>query len=202
MFGVTFRVREKAQEIADFGEEGAGMRIPLQVTFRNMPHSDAIEAKINEKSVKLDRFYDRIMSCRVVVEASQRRQHQGKLFSVRIDLTVPGKERAVTREENEDVYVAVRDAFDSACRRLEEHARRLRGVVKSHETPPSGRIVKIFPDEHYGFIETHDSREIYFHRNSVQDEDFSRLKIGTEVGFVEEQGEDGPQAARVMVGKR
>jgi ribosomal subunit interface protein len=178
------------------------MRLPLQVTFRNFPHSEAIEANISEKAAKLDRFNERIMSCRVVVEASQRRQHQGKLFSVRIDLTVPGKELAVTREENEDVYVAVRDAFDSAGRRLEEHARRLRGVVKSHETQPSGRIIKIFPDEQYGFIETHDSREIYFHRNSVQDEAFSRLKIGTEVGFVEEQGEEGPQAARVTVGKR
>ncbi len=175
------------------------MRIPLQVTFRNIPHSEAIEANINEKAAKLDRFYDRIMGCRVVVEESQRRRRQGKLYGVRIDITVPGKELAVTREENEDAYVAVRDAFDAAVRRLEEHARRIQGSVKSHAASPTGRILRIFPDEAYGFIISSDNREIYFHRNSVINEDFNRLKFGTEVTFIEEQGKEGPQAARVAV---
>lgn len=178
------------------------MKIPLQVTFRNFPHSEAIETTINEKAAKLDRFYERIMSCRVVAEASQRRQHQGKLYSVRIDITVPGKELAVTREEDEDIYVAIRDAFDVASRRLEEHGRRQRGVVKAHEAQPSGRVIRIMPDQDYGFIETIDRREIYFHRNSVLDEDFNRLKIGTEVAFIEEQGKEGPQAARVTISRR
>ncbi len=177
------------------------MRIPLQLTFRNIPHSAAIEANINDKAAKLDRFYDRIMSCRVVVEESQRRRRQGKLYSVRIDITVPGKELAVTREENEDAYVAVRDAFDAACRRLEEHARRIKGDVKAHEAPPTGRIIRIFPDQAYGFIKTPDNREIYFHRNSVLNEDFSRLKFGTEVTFIEDQGKEGPQAARVAISR-
>jgi ribosomal subunit interface protein len=175
------------------------VKIPLQITFRNMPHSDAIEAKINEKGAKLDRYFDRIMSCRVVVEESQRRQHQGKLFSVHIDITVPGKELAVTREENEDPHVAVRDAFNTAARRLEEHARQRRGEVKTHETPPIGRIIRIFPDQAYGFIITYDQREIYFHRNSVLNDDFSALKFGVEVTFIEEQGTEGPQAARVAI---
>jgi ribosomal subunit interface protein len=175
------------------------MKIPLQITFRNMPHSDAIEAKINEKAAKLDRYYDRIMSCRIVVEESQRRQHQGKLFSVHIDITVPGKELAVTREENEDPYVAVRDAFDTAVRRIEEHARRMRGEVKTHEAPPSGRIIRITPDQSHGFIITPDHREIYFHRNSVLNDDFSQLKLGVAVTFIEEQGKKGPQAARVTI---
>jgi ribosomal subunit interface protein len=178
------------------------MRLPLQVTFRNIPSSEAIESNINEKAAKLDRFYDRIMSCRVVVDSTQRRQHQGKLYGVRIDITVPRKELAVTREENEDVYVAIRDAFDTASRRLEEHARRERGDVKIHREPLGGRIVRIFPDEHYGFIQTPDEREVYFHRNSVLNEEFGRLKVGAEVTFVEEQGKEGPQAARVSVSKR
>lgn len=178
------------------------MRLPLQVTFRNIPSSEAIEAHINEKATKLDRFYDRIMSCRVVVESTQRRQHQGKLYGVRIDMTVPRKELAVTREENEDIYVAIRDAFDTASRRLEEHARRERGDVKSHHEPLGGRIIRIFQDEHYGFIQTPDEREIYFHRNSILNEEFGRLKVGAEVTFVEEQGKEGPQAARVAVSKR
>ena len=176
------------------------MKIPLQITFRNMPLSEAIEAKINEKAAKLDKYFSRIMSCRVVVEETQRRQHQGKLFSVHIDITVPGKEMAVTREENEDPYVAVRDAFNTAARRLEEHARQRRGEVKTHETPPSGRIIRIFPDQAYGFIITHDDqREIYFHRNSVINDDFGNLKFGVEVSFIEEQGKEGPQAARVAI---
>jgi ribosomal subunit interface protein len=175
------------------------VKIPLQITFRNMSHSDAIEAKINEKAAKLDRYYDRIMSCRVVVEESQRRQHQGKLFSVHIDITVPGKELAVTREENEDPYVAIRDAFDTAVRRLEEHAQRKRGEVKTHETAPVGRIIRIIPDQSYGFIITTDHREIYFHRNSVLNDEFSQLKLGVAVTFIEEQGKEGPQAARVAI---
>jgi len=179
------------------------MRLPLQVTFRNVPPSEAIEAHISEKASKLERFFDRIMSCRVVVDSTQRRQHQGKLYEVRIDITVPRKELAVTRAENEDVYVAVRDAFDAAGRRLEEHARRERGVVKSHAETPLGRVARINPDESYGFILTSDDREVYFHRNSVLNEEFERLKVGTEVSFLEEQGKEGPQAVRVsVIGKR
>jgi ribosomal subunit interface protein len=179
------------------------MRIPLQITFRNIAHSASIETNINEKAAKLDRFYGRIMSCRVVVEESQRRRRQGNLYSVRIDITVPGKELAVTREENEDAYVAVRDAFDAAVRKLEEHARQRHGDVKAHVTPPTGRIIRIFPDSDYGFIKTSDDREIYFHRNSVlNDVDFKQLKFGTEVTFIEEQGKEGPQAARVAISGR
>ena len=179
------------------------MKIPLQVTFRNMPQSDAIEAKINEKSSKLDRFYDRIISCRVVVEELQRRRHQGNIYSVRIDLTVPGKELAISRQENEDAYVAIRDAFDAAVRLLDEHAQRIQGEVKAHNTQPIGRIVRIFPKSDFGFIKTPDDREIYFHRNSVIDDiDFDQLRFGTEVTFIEEQGKEGPQAARVAISKR
>ena len=176
------------------------MKIPLQITFRNMPHSDAIEAKINEKSGKLDRFFDRVMSCRVVVEESQRRQHQGKLYSVRIDITVPGKELAISKQENEDAYVAVRDAFNAAVRQLDEHGRKKHGEVKTHEEPATGRIVKIFPEADYGYLMTPDSREIYFHRNSVLgDIPLEELKFGAEVSFIEEQGKEGPQAARVAI---
>lgn len=177
------------------------MRIPLQITFRKIPKSEAIEAIINEKASKLDRFYDRLMGCRVVVEESQGRQHQGKLYSVRIDLTVPGKELAVSRQENEDVYISVRDAFDAAVRLLDEHGHIIKGAVKAHEAVPIGRIVRIFPKEAYGFIRTTDNREIYFHQNSVLNEEFSKLKFGTEVTFIEEQGKEGPQAARVAIAR-
>jgi cold shock CspA family protein len=75
--------------------------------------------------------------------------------------------------------------------------------VKAHATPPTGRIIRIFPDSDYGFIKTSDDREIYFHRNSVLDNvDFKQLKFGTEVTFIEEQGKEGPQAARVAISGR
>jgi ribosomal subunit interface protein len=108
------------------------MQVPLQIVVRNTPHSAALDARIREKAAKLEEFDPRIISCRVTVEESSRHQHQGRQFSVRIDLRVPGHEIAVTREHDEDVYVALRDAFASARRRLEDVVREKRGDVKAH----------------------------------------------------------------------
>ena len=175
------------------------MKITPQITLKNVPHSDAVEAKIREKMAKLEKFNGRIMGCRVAVEESQRRQHQGKLFSVHIDVTVPGRELVVNRVEHEDCYIAIRDAFDAARRQLEEHGRKRRGDVKTHAEVPRGKVAKIFPFDGYGFITTSDGREIYFHRNSVIEPTFDRLEEGAEVAFLEEQGNDGPQAIRVAL---
>ena len=108
------------------------MTVPVEVTFRDIEHSDAVETRIREKAAKLGHFHDRIVSCHVVVESPQRQQHQGKLMAVRIDLNVPGKEIVVNKIENEDVYVAIRDAFNAATRQLEDFSRRQRGDVKNH----------------------------------------------------------------------
>jgi ribosomal subunit interface protein len=181
------------------------MQLPLQVQFRNMEPSAQVEAKIRERVEQLERLYPRIMSCRVVVEAHHRHHHQGNLYHARVDLKVPDAEIVASRDPkehhaHEDVYVAVRDAFDAVARRLEDHARRQRGDVKSHEPPPHGRIAELGEDG--GRIETPDGRSIYFHRNSVIDADFGALAVGMEVRFVEEAGELGPQASTVyLVGK-
>ncbi len=105
------------------------MELPLQITFRHMDPSEAVEANIHEKTQKLERFFDRITSCRVVIEAPHRHHHKGKLYSVRIDMSVPGKELVVTHNgpknhAHEDVYVAIRDAFSAAVRQLEDHAQK------------------------------------------------------------------------------
>jgi len=179
------------------------MKLPLQVTLRDVSPSEAVEGYIRERAAKLDSFYDRIMSCRVVVEAPVRHHRKGGPFKVRIDLTVPGDELVVNRQRDEDLYVAIREAFDAMRRRLEDHARRQRGAVKVHEASPHARVAKLFPEEGYGFLETPDGHEVYFHRNSVIDSGFDRLEIGTEVRFAEEPGEQGPQASTVIVaGKR
>jgi ribosomal subunit interface protein len=109
------------------------MQIPLQITIRDMEHSEALENHIREKAKKLDEFFNRIMSCRVVVEIPHKHHHQGKQFNVRFDISIPGHEIAVNRDNAEDVYVALRDAFDAAKRQLEDHARKMRGDVKTHE---------------------------------------------------------------------
>lgn len=183
------------------------MQLPLQITFRNMDSSPAVEARVRERAEKLDQYFDHIMSCRVVIEAPHKHHHQGNLFHVRIDVTVPGKELVVSREPNkhqahEDAYVVIRDAFDAMRRQLEDYARKLKGKVKTHETPPHGRIGRLQSAEDYGIIVTADGREVYFHRNSLVGADFDQLSPGEEVRFVEEQGEQGPQATTVrLVGK-
>jgi ribosomal subunit interface protein len=183
------------------------MQVPLQISFRDMEPSAAVEDKIRERAAKLDRYYERILGCRVVVEAPHRRHRQGKLYHVRVDLTVPQGELVVSREPvdhhaHEDVYVAIRDAFDAAQRRLADYARRQRGDVKVREVPPIVRVSRLFAAEGYGFIAAADGREIYFHKNSVLNDAFDRLQVGSEVQYVEEQGEKGPQASTVrLVGK-
>lgn len=109
------------------------MQIPLQITIRGIEHSDALEIHIREKANKLDEFFDHIMSCRVVVEVPHKHQHQGKQFNVRLDIGVPGGEIVVNRDHAEDIYVALRDAFDAAKRQVEDYARKIRGDVKTHQ---------------------------------------------------------------------
>jgi ribosomal subunit interface protein len=173
-----------------------------------MDPSKAIEAKIRERAERLDRFFDGIMSCRVVVEAPHAHHHKGKLYHVRIDLTVPNNELVVNRRNDgnhahEDVYVAIRDAFKALQRQLEEYAGRLRGEVKTHEASPHGEVVRLFPEDGYGFIRTATGHELYFHKNSVLDDAFGKLAVGSEVRFSEEAGERGPQASSVsMIGRR
>ncbi|MFN0305643.1 MAG: HPF/RaiA family ribosome-associated protein [Burkholderiales bacterium] len=108
------------------------MQLPVQITFRHMAPSEAIEGAIREKATKLEKVHPHVMSCRVVVESIAAHKLQGKLYSLHIDLKVPGHEIAITRDRDEDIYVALRDAFDAAKRKLEEHVRLQRGDVKAH----------------------------------------------------------------------
>lgn len=108
------------------------MQIDLKITLRDLPHSDALETHIREKAQKLEKFHSHLTSCRVLVEQPHKHQHQGRHFDVHIDLTVPGGELVVNRASHEDVYVALRDAFDAAVRQLEDYARRQRGDIKTH----------------------------------------------------------------------
>lgn len=178
--------------------------IPLEITFRNLESSAAVEARIRERADKLEKFCDRVMRCRVMVEAPHKHHHKGNLYHVRIDVTVPGEEIVVKRSPDEhhaheDIYVAIRDAFNSVSRQLEDYMRRRRGEVKTREPVLHGRIVELQSDQDFGRLSTPDGRLVYFHRNSLINADFDHLKVGTEVRFHEEQGEAGPQATSISV---
>jgi cold shock CspA family protein len=186
-----------------------------------------IEKQIRRQVRKLEQFYWHIIGCRVVVEAPHRHHRKGKSFVIRIDLVLPAKElvinnaaqplRATKISEQEpenllpkthepskegahkDAYVAIRDAFNAAGRKLQDYARRRSGALKMRESAPRGQVVKIYSDEGYGFLEAADGKEIYFHGHSVLRPGFNRLKIGTEVQFIEAEGDDGPQASTVRM---
>ena len=108
------------------------MEIPLQISLHGIEPSDTLHNTIREKAEKLDRYYDRIVSCRVVLELAGRHQRHGRQFTVRIDLKVPGGEIAITRQHDEDLQIALREAFAAATRKLEDYARTQRGDVKHH----------------------------------------------------------------------
>jgi ribosome-associated translation inhibitor RaiA len=121
----------------------------------------AVQAAVRKHIAQLDRRFGRITQCRVVVEIPHRRHHQGNLFHVRVDLTVPRGELVVRRDpgddhRHEDVYVAIHDAFRAVRRELMNHVLRLRADVKSHNGPPTGRVAQLNSD--HGFLVTADGR--------------------------------------------
>lgn len=198
------------------------MNIPLQVTFRNMKHSEAVDAYIREEVAKLEEFFDQIIGCHVVVEIPHQHHDRGNPFHIRINLEVPGSDLVVNQQPNlhghgvdvgaerlfkelelegrlKDAYVALSDAFKTARRQLQDYVRRHRDEVKIHQETPEARVVRLFNKEGYGFLQTLDGREIYFHRHSVLNDGFDQLDIGTMVLYAEEHGEMGPQASTVKL---
>ena len=108
------------------------MQVPLEITFRGMSSSPAVEEAVGRWVERLTHAFDRIMNCHVWIELPHRHQRQGAEFSIRIALAVPGREIAVHQDGKDDVYVALADAFLAARRQLQDHARISRGDVKLH----------------------------------------------------------------------
>lgn len=180
------------------------MQIPAQVTFRDVPHSADIENLIQNKTRALERLCGRMTSCRVTIAAPHRHKRtSGSYYHVTVDLTLPGGEVVAAREpaqtaSHDDLQTAIRDAFRTAKRQLRESVRRIRRDVKEAAIPPHARVVRIIPFEEYGFLETADGEEVYFHRSSVLNDAFDKLKVGDEVRFAGEQGDHGPRATTVI----
>jgi cold shock CspA family protein len=183
------------------------MNTPLQVAFHNLPRSRTIESAVQDAVERLEGLSDRLVRCSVVIDRPHRHRKQGSGLQVTIDLKVPGSELVVRREpadglESSDLLALIHDAFEDLQRRLEEFVHRRHRFVKAHDEPPHARVARVFPDDGYGFLETSDGRELYFHRNSVLNQGFKRLDVGTEVTFIEELGDKGPQASTVkLVGR-
>ncbi len=180
------------------------MKNPLQIAFHNLPHSKVIERAIQEAVDRLEVTHDRITSCHVVVDQPHRHHKEGNCLQVRIDLNMPGSELVVKRETigsvaTGELSLVIQDAFEEMQAQIEEFVNRRRGFVKTHEDLPHARVARLFSEEGYGFLKTLDDREIFFHRNSVVNAAFGNMDVGTEVSFVEELGEKGPQASTVKI---
>jgi cold shock CspA family protein/ribosome-associated translation inhibitor RaiA len=178
------------------------MELNLQITTRDLELSEAEERAIRQAAAHLETFWDRITSCRVLIEMPRRRGRTGRLYNVRIDLGMPGTEVVVKRQPEEDLLTAVQRAFKAAERRVQDVQRRVRGDVKLDRAAPRGVVSRLLPWEGYGFILDDAGREIYFQRQSVLAGAFDRLEEGMDVRFAEGSGEKGPQATAVAVTRR
>lgn len=180
------------------------MQTPLELVFRHMDAAPQVEAKVRERAERLERFFGRIDSCYVSVEAPHQHHRKGNHYEVKIRLRVPGGDVTVDREPgddnaHEDVLVAVRDAFAAAERQLRKWKQAHSGRPAEHVAPEQGRIQELRAAEGWGQIAVTDGRLVYFHRNSVVGNGFESLTEGDAVELVidYEGAEDGPHASTV-----
>jgi cold shock CspA family protein/ribosome-associated translation inhibitor RaiA len=183
------------------------MQTPVEIDFQGLTATPKIQAAIEAQVARLEERFGRATACRIVLKGPSERRQTGGLYEVNIRLALPdGREVNVARtpdadERHADLAFALNDAFKRARRLLQDHVRRLQNNVKQHDGPPTGTVVRIDASGDFGFIESADGHEFYFHRNSVLD-DPKRLEVGARVSFAEEMGEKGPQASTVkLLGK-
>jgi cold shock CspA family protein len=185
------------------------METPLQIDFQGLSPSPALGETIREKAAQINKRYGRITACRVVVKSPGQHHRQG-LFEVHIHMTLPGgREVAVGKlphadERYANALFAVKDTFKRARRQLDEKTGKMEDAPRAGPPPilaaTTGRVARLFED--YGFVETDDGDELYFHRNAVAGKAFSQLAEGSRVSFAVEDGPQGPQAARVKAVER
>lgn len=166
------------------------MQTPVEIIWHNMDPSPPVEAKVHERVRRLEKFFDRIVGCRVVVEAPHQRHRTGNEYEVRLDVTVPGTVLTIDRKPGDnhahaDVFVAVRDAFEAMERKLRRWKDQHSGRPPVDHTPMlQGRIAELHRDGDSGQIATTDGRLVYFHRNAVVDGDYDALDVGHAVELV------------------
>ncbi|MEM7021695.1 MAG: HPF/RaiA family ribosome-associated protein [Pseudomonadota bacterium] len=181
------------------------MQVPLKISFHNMDSSESIEARVRERVDRLERFSQEIISCRVAMEAPHKQPHRSTV-GITIDINVPGKTIVVKREfrhheSRDDAYKVIGVAFDVAERQIEHHRELARREVKTHDDAVYARVVRLYPEQGYGFIETPGRNNVYFHRVVVEESDFDQFEVGSEVRYTlaDEEGPMGPQASKVRL---
>lgn len=183
------------------------MRIPLEISYHGLSRTEPLEKLIHTNAAKLEKVCDDLISCRIGIKLNQKSQNTANPFKIRIEMRFPPNNNLVvthtsgTKEAADDLTSAIRNAFKSAHRRLKKMVEKQQSVLKS---PPQKQslmalVLKLFPEEDYGFIRSLDGEEIYFHRNSVLNDDFDRLEPGTGVSFTAVPGEKGLQATSVQL---
>jgi cold shock CspA family protein/ribosome-associated translation inhibitor RaiA len=184
------------------------MQSPVEVVFQNVSADQSTRDMVEKHVAALEQRFGRVTACRVVVKGPSNHHQTSGHYEVNIRLVLPdGKQVNVERtppvdQRYSDLPFALNNAFKRARRQLQDKARRMQGQVKQHEEQPIGTISQIDPSGEFGFIESSDGRELYFHRNSVLEPGGSSLAVGTRVSFFEEMGDKGPQASTVkLLGK-
>ena len=109
---------------------------PIQITYHGLEPSSALTELIHARAEQLERVSDRIHSMRVLVDAPHQHRHKGNHYRVRIELTLPGQDLVIGRDDDErdsdeDPYQAVRHAFDALRRRLDESLARRDGKQRA-----------------------------------------------------------------------
>jgi cold shock CspA family protein len=184
------------------------MQKPLQIGFQGLDVSPTTRDAIAKRVAELEQKYGRVTACRVVLKGPGKHHRTGGLYEVNIRLSLPdGREVDISRtpkadERHSKLSFAIDDAFKRARRSLQDQARRMRGQVKQHDDQPIGQVARLDMLGEFGIIEAADGQEVYFHKNSVLNNEFGKLKVGTRVTYVEEAGEKGSQASTVkLLGK-
>lgn len=179
---------------------------PIQVDFQGMEPTVQLRDEVDRHLAELQEKFGRITVGRIVIKGPGDHHRTGGLYDINIRLKLPdGKEVNVTRTSQDDerhsqIEFALADTFKRAGRQLQDRVRRLRGQTKLHAPQPVASVTSLFED--HGFLDGGEQGEIYFHRNSVLDDGFAKLKPGTSVFYVAEQGEKGLQASTVkLMGK-
>lgn len=182
------------------------MQEPLQIAFHNMESSPALERRVRELFGKLEHSCDDIISARIVLEAPHRQPHKSTL-GISISIGLPGRDIVVKREQrtheadNHSIWV-LNEAFEAAGRQIEEYSRMRRHDVKTHDTSQRySRIARLYPERDYGFIETPEGQNVYFHRTVVRGDRYDALEVGREVIYTlaDEEGPMGPMASSVQL---
>lgn len=182
------------------------MQTPPQITFKDIDHSDAIEARVRERIEGLEKIFDRITSCQVRVRAPHQRHRKGTQYVIEIDVQTPAGSLNVGREPgdnfaHQDIYVAIRDSFNAADRMLRKWKDQHKGRPEVSSSPLQGRIDSINLEDGFGQIAATDGRLIYFHQNSVINEEFSELGVGdtVELSVDYTEADEGPHASMVRL---